>query len=683
MGKLSFNLSSASAHAPNCKDQDAPICGNVACNRKGSTFLDDPHNEQTKLKFPSTTSLSLSSLSLLPSLVTAKETTTASISSLSSSPTTPPKEHVNSSSPVKELLIVGAGPHALTLLLRLLEPDPDFLSEEKRHRLAESAAQMRPIREVKRHIKDLSRRSKSTNTAAKPKRTTLKPKQKRNNNNHRKWGSSDIHVPVPPVPPPLSLKAVLDSIQVIDANGDWLASWKQNFEAIGIPKLRSLMNAHADPYDHRSLEYYAEINGRGDELVTLEDLTQRDKSFRGPYQVPTTKLFHDFHDALVQSYGIQDIVQQGKVVSITPMKDGESDENIFEVKICNGDWEGENEKGSNNTTTVRSRRCVCALGPNFSQREHAWETDLRKDLGPNYAHASKRILRSDEIVQWLLHVQARTHSHTNTEDMEPQTHTHRTDGGGKRVLIIGGGITSVQLTLRAFKASWCQSVVFIQRSKKLLRHFDVENAWIGPKRGRLLDEFFSMQMNDRAHSLKDARKGGSIPPELLKELQRLEEKNSNLICKEEVEISQVDWVDDDDEFHVILNDGTTTEVDLIWLATGCENIIDRYPLLSNLRETLPIDVINGMPALSQDLSWSRSRSSSSSEAVDNDGDEDEVEDECKWKQLARKRLYCVGALAGLQLGADALNLVGARHGAIKVAKAIRCDMNVSDDDARS
>ena len=185
-----------------------------------------------------------------------------------------------------------------------------------------------------------------------------------------------------------------------------------------------------------------------------------------------------------------------------------------------------------------------------------------------------------------------------------------------------------------------------------------------------------MQMNDRAHSLKDARKGGSIPPELLKELQRLEEKNSNLICKEEVEISQVDWVDD--EFHVILSDGTTTEVDFIWLATGCENVIDRYPLLSNLCKTLPIDIINGMPALSQDLSWS-----SSSGAVDNDGDEEKVEEECKWKQLARKRLYCVGALAGLQLGADALNLVGARHGAIKVAKAIRCDMNVSEDDARS
>ena len=127
-----------------------------------------------------------------------------------------------------------------------------------------------------------------------------------------------------------------------------------------IPQLRSLMNVHADPFDHRSLEYYAEVHGREDELVTPEDLTQRDETFRGPYQVPTTCLFNDFHDTLVQSYGIKDVVQKGKVISITPVKDGESDENFFEVQICNGEEE---------ITTVRSRRCVCALGPNFSNRK--------------------------------------------------------------------------------------------------------------------------------------------------------------------------------------------------------------------------------------------------------------------------------------------------------------------------
>ena len=45
-----------------------------------------------------------------------------------------------------------------------------------------------------------------------------------------------------------------------------------------------------DPFDHRSLEYYAEAKGRGDELVTLTSLGQRDNSFKGPYQVSIYQL---------------------------------------------------------------------------------------------------------------------------------------------------------------------------------------------------------------------------------------------------------------------------------------------------------------------------------------------------------------------------------------------------------
>lgn len=35
---------------------------------------------------------------------------------------------------VKELVIIGAGPHGLTLLLRLLDEEPDLLDEGKRVR---------------------------------------------------------------------------------------------------------------------------------------------------------------------------------------------------------------------------------------------------------------------------------------------------------------------------------------------------------------------------------------------------------------------------------------------------------------------------------------------------------------------------------------------------------------------
>eukprot|EP00957_Ditylum_brightwellii_P196394 14963706-Ditylum_brightwellii.AAC.1 len=215
MGKLPLNANSC--NSPGCKDRDAAICEHKS--RRQSGCLDG------KL--------------FSPTLKNNRETKDEN----GGTSTGEEKSSIvdkRSDKSVKELLIVGSGPHALTLLLRLLEPYPDFLSEKKRHLLAESTARMRPLREVHRHESEIS--------------------------------------------PPLSLKTVIESVQVVDAGGDWLASWKKNFNGIGITQLRSLMNAHSDPYDHRSLEYFAELRGRGDELVTLKDLTQRDNMFRGPYQ---------------------------------------------------------------------------------------------------------------------------------------------------------------------------------------------------------------------------------------------------------------------------------------------------------------------------------------------------------------------------------------------------------------
>lgn len=57
-----------------------------------------------------------------------------------------------------------------------------------------------------------------------------------------------------------------------------------------------------------------------------------------------------------------------------------------------------------------------------------------------------------------------------------------------------------------------------------------------------------------------------------------------------------------------------------------------------------------------------------------EGEEVLGNDEPTWKQLARKRIWFTGALAALQLGPDALNLVGARHGSVRIARAIRQDI---------
>ncbi len=41
-------------------------------------------------------------------------------------------------------------------------------------------------------------------------------------------------------------------------------------------------------------------------------------------------------------------------------------------------------------------------------------------------------------------------------------------------------------------------------------------------------------------------------------------------------------------------------------------------------------------------------------------------------------MYIMGALAQLQLGPDALNLAGGRHGAVRIATALRRDMAKSE-----
>jgi len=187
---------------------------------------------------------------------------------------------------------------------------------------------------------------------------------------------------------------------------------------------------------------------------------------------------------------------------------------------------------------------------------------------------------------------------------------------------------------------------------------------MGPGRGKLLDNFWSMDVQCRFSELKGARGGGSIPPELLQELERREgQNNKRLQVKEEVQISEVHW--SEDRLHVTLDDGSDEEeYDMIWLATGSQNDIRRYPPLASLCETLPVQLVNGLPVLGRDLSWSRPPS-------DIERDDGEDGNEPKWKQIARQRFWCMGVLAGLELGPDALNLVGARHGAVRVAEAIR------------
>jgi len=379
-------------------------------------------------------------------------------------------------------------------------------------------------------------------------------------------------------------------------------------------------------YDHRSLEYYAEMRKRGNELITLPNLKQKDPNFKGPYQVPSTAIFNEFHDLLSSAYGIGNAVTKGTVLSIAPRQLDGDDEAMFEVVM---------QTPTNDRRIVKTKRVVCALGPMFRPLEMPWMSDLPP-------MATRRILHSHQICPFINHL----------EEQKKSCNI------GK-VLIVGGGITSAQLSLLASKSKWCKGVIFIQRSSMKPRHFDIKNEWMGPKRGKMLEEFWACSdMNERAKQLKEARGGGTIPPEIIEEL--LSSQGPKLEVKTEVEIEEVEW--NNDHFRVSLTDRSEYKPAMIWLSTGAQNNIDHYSVLSKLREVLPVNVVNGLPVLDNDLSWK--------------SPEDEISDEPRWKQTARKRLNCCGALSGLQCGPDSLNLIGARQGAVRVAQSIRHDFEV-------
>ncbi len=631
-----------------CENDDVPICDGESCCRSGtseigSEIFDHAHRAE-------------------------KVNQNADTKSPQRSQCETDSDEEDKEEEIKELLVIGAGPHSLTLMLRLLEPDPDLITDSDRHSKAEFKQRMRSMHDVFRHVKNLSR---GPGTILKTRKSKIKDQMEKNSSRTQKKISkkrkNEINKNLfrPPAPPALQLQEVHKSVMVVDSHGDWLTSWKQNFNTIGIKRLRSLMNAHADPYDHRALEYYAEKYGRDDELVTLKDLTQRDKTFKGPYQAPSTSLFNDFHDLLIKGYGIDNIVQQGTVESITPEpSQTDADEPVFEVRFNNAD---------SGVMAVKTKRVVCAMGPNFSSNKASWWDDFLHEHS-NTKYPRDKILQANEIVPWI-----RERATTSTTKQQDQD---------LRLLIVGGGITSAQLTLLASKASWCRGVTLIQRSKTLSRHFDVENKWMGPNRGKLLADFWSLDMESRPAKLREARGGGSMPPELLREIyNQVEEQDLDSFCvREEVEISHVKW--NGERFDVAFDDGSEIEqYDMIWLVTGSENNLDKYAAFDDLRETLPVETVNGLPVLNQDLSWpsrrrggteTRSESQVKTEYAGENRDAmshtNNTNDEEKWKQIARRRFWCMGVLASLELGPDALNLVGARQGAVRVATAIRQDM---------
>jgi hypothetical protein len=226
----------------------------------------------------------------------------------------------------------------------------------------------------------------------------------------------------------------------------------------------------------------------------------------------------------------------------------------------------------------------------------------------------------------------------------PETLTFHTDfGRGQRlaelnrmrVLVIGGGLTAVQAALLALKKR-CK-VIICSRRQLTTRHFDVDVSWFDYRHARRHHfNFFSKPLQERVQHIKAARGGGSVPYHYMEEVRAaVADGRLETICGE----AQIKAVMDN-TVEVEIN-GTDYIFDRIVNACGHAPNCKLLPLLNDMHERSVFEVFGGLPAVSQDLQLG-----------------------------SHKQLFVLGALASLEVGPDAGNLMGLRRAAQIVASVM-------------
>eukprot|EP00931_Biecheleriopsis_adriatica_P041583 TRINITY_DN23758_c0_g1_i1.p1 TRINITY_DN23758_c0_g1~~TRINITY_DN23758_c0_g1_i1.p1 ORF type:complete len:529 (+),score=78.61 TRINITY_DN23758_c0_g1_i1:54-1640(+) len=200
--------------------------------------------------------------------------------------------------------------------------------------------------------------------------------------------------------------------------------------------------------------------------------------------------------------------------------------------------------------------------------------------------------------------------------------------GAQRILVLGGGLTAVQVALKGVRKN-CE-VVLCSRRPLTSRHFDIDKGWFDRREAaRHRFDFLSLPMEERLAMIKQTRGGGSIPPFYMSQLRAAEASGRLKVKVSEVRVSEV--LDNGVDIEL---DGSIERFDLVVSACGHRPDCTQLPLIQSLLKDSPTQITGGLPHLSQELQWGE-----------------------------RERLFAVGALASLQVGPDAGNIMGIRRAA--------------------
>ncbi|KAL2809786.1 hypothetical protein BJX63DRAFT_445097 [Aspergillus granulosus] len=528
-----------------------------------------------------------------------------------------------------DVLIIGAGPCGLAVAARLKEHTPSAIFTDEEHQryhwINKHKGRMNLVRSHKGKIRQLGVRaspssSVSSATDGDTSEDSLSSSLPSSVSDHEFDSAQSGNA-----------KEKGLSMLALDSTGSqWMEKWNRAFKTLEIEQLRSPMFFHVDPGDRDGMLAYTTEHGREDDLWEIPGCvgrevskhkrkkmqkakqrnmkvigdTEIDERDRKDYFSPSTGLFRDFCESVTERYGLDapGLIKEGEVVDVKFDYVDEMDqtEKVFMVKTKNGD-------------IFYARAVVMAIGPGG-----------RKIMPfPLSAEEAEGACHSGEIRRFP----------------SPNVKTKIQQRRETNVVVVGGGLSSAQIVDMAIRKG-VTKVWFLLRSDFKVKHFDITLSWMGKFKNYEKAVFWSADTDEeRMEMIKTARNGGSITPRYQKILRDHAARRRVSIHTRTVIVSK-EYCPVAKTWRLVTDPPIPDlpEIDYMYFATGMHMDVRELPLLQQMHRDYPIETIQGLPCLTDDLMWQ-----------------------------ADVPLFLTGRLAALRLGPGAPNLEGARLGAERIA----------------